>query len=225
METRSCINFLTALFLPPAVVPVGGTEVWVHVPSGLAVAQGRGHSSAIAPRLDFILSLEGTGQTRKSGGGGKGGKGNQPLGGDRMGRDRTGRDGVVRTLQAAEGCGVLCHVLPPVPQTNCRTRRGGLPPAARSWAVHSPGHGSVITASTKRCEDLLGGQNHISARRSVARDNVKRILDRLVPFLMENARAGYRTLRPTAAAAPTFPLVSPKGHSSPGTHLHGGRDG
>lgn len=84
MEVQNFINFLTALFLPPAVVPVRGREVWVRVPSSLAVAHGRGcHSAAIAPRLNSILPRGGTGQAHEQpslDGGGKRGEGNQPLG-------------------------------------------------------------------------------------------------------------------------------------------------
>lgn len=44
----------------------------------------------------------------------------------------------------------------------------------------------------------------------------------MMPFLMENTGAAYRTLLPTTATALTFHLMSPKGHSSLGSGLHGG---
>lgn len=103
MEMQNFINSLTALFLPPAVVPIRGREVWVHVPSSLAVAHGRGcHSAAIALRLNFILPRGGTGQAHGQpslDGGGKRGEGNQPLGG-------TGRGGVGTACGRGTGCPV-----------------------------------------------------------------------------------------------------------------------
>lgn len=130
MEVQNFINFLTALFLPPAVVPVRGREVWVRVPSSLAVAHGRGcHSAAIAPRLSFILPRGGTRQAHEQpslDGGGKRGEGNQPLG-------ATGRGGV--GTARGRGMGSPVPRLPPVFQTNRRTRLGGADSASCSQGL------------------------------------------------------------------------------------------
>lgn len=83
MEMQSFINFLTALFLPPAVIPIGGREVQLCVPSSLAVAHGGVYrSAAIAPRLDFILSPGGAAGRHANGPAwmevGKGARGTSP---------------------------------------------------------------------------------------------------------------------------------------------------
>lgn len=63
VETQSFINFLTALFLPAAIVAIRGQDMRVHVPSGMVVAHRWGcRSAAIILKSDFILSLGGTRQ-------------------------------------------------------------------------------------------------------------------------------------------------------------------